>query len=36
MPAADGKRFLINTSYAGLGTGSLAVVLDWATVIRDP
>ena len=35
MPTADGKRFLINTSYTGLGTGSLAVVLDWAAVIRD-
>ena len=35
MPTADGTRFLINTSYTGLGTGSLAVVLDWAAVIRD-
>ena len=35
MPTADGMRFLINTSYTGLGTGSLAVVLDWAAVIRD-
>ena len=32
MPTADGTRFLINTSYTGLGTGSLAVVLDWAAV----
>ncbi len=35
MPAADGSRFLINTSFTGSGTGSLAVVLDWAAVIRD-
>ena len=35
MPAADGKRFLVNTSFTGFGTGSLAVVLDWAAVIRD-
>jgi Tol biopolymer transport system component len=35
MPAADGKRFLVNTSYSGLGTG-VAVVLDWATVMREP
>jgi eukaryotic-like serine/threonine-protein kinase len=35
MPAADGKRFLINTSFMGRGTGSLAVVLDWAAGIRD-
>jgi hypothetical protein len=35
MPTADGTRFLINTFYTGLGMGSLAVVLDWAAVIRD-
>jgi Tol biopolymer transport system component len=35
MPTADGKRFLINTSFTGLGTGSLAVVLDWAAILRD-
>ncbi len=34
MPAADGKRFLINTSYSGAGTGA-AVVIDWASVMRD-
>ena len=34
MPAADGKRFLINTSFAGRGTG-VAVVLDWASVMRE-
>jgi Tol biopolymer transport system component len=33
MPASDGKRFLVNTSYSGLGTG-VAVVLDWASAIR--
>jgi serine/threonine protein kinase len=32
MPAADGKRFLINTS-TGLGT-RVAVVLDWAAAVR--
>jgi dipeptidyl aminopeptidase/acylaminoacyl peptidase len=35
MPAADGRRFLINTSYSGFGTG-VAVVLDWASAIRAP
>jgi Tol biopolymer transport system component len=34
VPAADGTRFLINMSYSGLGTG-VAVVLDWASVMRD-
>jgi hypothetical protein len=33
MPAADGKRFLINTSSTGLGT-RVAVVLDWAAAVR--
>lgn len=33
MPASDGTRFLINTSYSGLGSG-VAVVLDWTSVIR--
>ena len=32
MPTAEGKRFLINTSYTGLGT-RVAVVLDWASAI---
>ena len=32
LPTADGKRFLVNTSYAGIGTGSLAVVLGWTSV----
>jgi eukaryotic-like serine/threonine-protein kinase len=35
MPTADGKRFLVNTSYSGIGTG-VAVVLDWASVLPEP
>ena len=35
MPTADGKRFLVNTSYTGFGT-RVAVVLDWASAIREP
>lgn len=34
MPTADGKRFLVNASYAGVGT-RVAVVLDWAAVMHD-
>jgi Tol biopolymer transport system component len=33
MPAADGTRFLINTSYSG-SVSDVAVVLDWTSVIR--
>jgi Tol biopolymer transport system component len=33
MPTADGRRFLINTSYAEGGTGSLAVVLGWTAAV---
>jgi hypothetical protein len=34
MPSADGSRFLINTSYSGLGT-RVAVVLDWISAMRE-
>jgi eukaryotic-like serine/threonine-protein kinase len=34
MPSADGRRFLINTSYSGLGT-RVGVVLDWVSAMRQ-
>jgi hypothetical protein len=34
VPSADGRRFLINTSYSGLGT-RVGVVLDWVSAMRE-
>ena len=34
MPSADGRRFLINTSYSGLGT-RVGVVVDWVSAMRE-
>lgn len=35
IPSADGKRFLTSRIPPGRGYGSIAVVLDWAAVLRD-